>query len=196
MGALVNLDHERFCQAAHRRIWAGEKHVAAFEEAYRETILESGADPAAISANVRRLRNQPRVKARMQELAEYAAKLAGIDAGWAQLKLRAMVEASMDSYLTPVDAQGNRYFNIGQVPAEALAQLVELHQEETAEEHGLLRVRKTRIKLPDKIAALGLMAKIAGWIVPEKTNISVGLSLEQLVMQAVDLRKQQEEPQL
>jgi hypothetical protein len=188
MGTLGNLDHERFCQAAHKRIWAGEKHVSAFHAAYIEAIYEGDDTPAddAIAPNVRRLRNRPDVKARLTELAEYSAKLAGIDAGWAQLKLRDMVEANLDDFLGPKDEEGNRYFDIGKVPREKLAQLIELQQEQTIEEgsrgeDSIRTVRKVRLKLPDKIQALGLMAKIAGWLAPEKQEHSGGLTLEQLV---------------
>jgi hypothetical protein len=182
MGALTNFDHERFCQAALRRIWSGEKQVAAFHAAYREAIYEGeNQGDQAIAANVRRLRNRHEIKARLAELAEYAAKLAGIDAGWAQLKLRDMVEANLDDYLSPPDAEGYRYFDLRKVPREKLAQLVELQQEETTENDGDRAVRKVRIKFADKIAALGLMARIAGWLAPDKQEHSGGLTLEALV---------------
>ena len=42
-------------------------------------------------------------------------------------------------------------------------------------------MRKIRIKLPDKIAALGLMAKIAGWLAPERRELSGQMTLESLV---------------
>ena len=44
MGALGNLDHERFCQAAHKRIWGGEQRAEALRAAYLETIY-SGDNP-------------------------------------------------------------------------------------------------------------------------------------------------------
>jgi hypothetical protein len=189
MSALQNLDRERFCQAAHRRIWAGERRAAALRAAYVETIYR-GDDPdsPSIADNARKLANTLNVKARLAELSDYAAKLAGIDAGWAQLKLRAMVEANVHDYLTPADADGNRYFNVGAVSADKLAQLVELHQEEVTEiqkAQPARRIRKTKIKLPDKIAALGLMAKIAGWLAPEKQEHSGQVTLEQLIDQSI-----------
>lgn len=186
MGVLSNFDHERFCQLVHKRIWAGEKQVEACEAAYRQAICE-GADntkPTDFAANVRKLRNRPEIKARLQELADYAAKLAGIDAGWAQLKLRDMVEANLDDFLGKPNHDGSRHFDIGRVPREKLGQLVELNQEETTEfdddEKGR-HVRKVRLKLPDKIAALGLMAKIAGWLAPERRELSGQMTLESLV---------------
>lgn len=190
MGILLNIDHERFCQAAHKRLWSGEKHVAAYHAAYIETIYEGSSEPTdeVIAANVRKLRNRPEVKARLQELAEYAAKLAGIDAGWAQLKLRDMVEANLDDFLGPANGDGVRHFDIGAVPREKLAQLVELNQEETIEldeDEPARRVRKVRLKLPDKIQALGLMAKIAGWLAPEKQEHSGQMTLESLVTQSM-----------
>ena len=117
MGVLSNFDHERFCQLVHKRIWAGEKQVEACEAAYREAICE-GADntkPTDFAANVRKLRNRPEIKARLQELADYAAKLAGIDAGWAQLKLRDMVEANLDDFLGKPNHDGSRHFDIGRI---------------------------------------------------------------------------------
>jgi len=186
MGVLSNFDHERFCQLAHKRIWAGEKQVEACEAAYRDAICEGAENtkPTDFAANVRKLRNRPEIKARLQELADYAAKLAGIDAGWAQLKLRDMVEANLDDFLGAATTDGVRHFDIGSVPREKLAHLVELNQEETIEldddEHAR-RVRKVRLKLPDKIQALGLMAKIAGWLAPERREVSGQMTLENLV---------------
>ena len=135
MGVLSNFDHERFCQLAHKRIWAGEKQVEACEAAYREAICEGAENtkPTDFAANVRKLRNRPEIKARLQELADYAAKLAGIDAGWAQLKLRDMVEANLDDFLSTTDAEGHRYLTLREVDREQARQLVELHQEETTE---------------------------------------------------------------
>ena len=196
MGVLSNFDHERFCQLAHKRIWAGEKQVEACEAAYREAICEGAENtkPTDFAANVRKLRNRPEIKARLQELADYAAKLAGIDAGWAQLKLRDMVEANLDDYLGPANAEGVRHFDIGRVPRERLTHLTELHQEETTEFVGeeLRRrdVRKVRLKLPDKIQALGLMAKIAGWLAPERREFSGQMTLESLV--AASMKRKQD----
>ena len=71
--------------------------------------------------------------------------------------------------------------------------MVELHQEETTEfDDGdkAPRVRKIRIKLPDKIAALGLMAKIAGWLAPERREFSGQMTLESLV--AASMKRKQD----
>jgi hypothetical protein len=183
MGVLSNFDHERFCQLAHKRIWAGEKQVEACEAAYREAICEGAENtkPRDFAANVRKLRNRPEITARLQELADYAAKLASIDAGWAQLKLRDMVEANLDDFLSTTDAEGHRYLTLREVDRNKLANVVELHQEETTEDDGDRAVRKIRIKLPDKIQALGLMAKIAGWLAPERRELSGQMTLESLV---------------
>ena len=192
MGVLSNFDHERFCQLAHKRIWAGEKQVEACEAAYREAICEGAENtkPADFAANVRKLRNRPEIKARLQELADYAAKLAGIDAGWAQLKLRDMVEANLDDFLSTTDAEGHRYLTLREVDRNKLANVVELHQEEITEDDGDRAVRKIRIKLPDKIAALGLMAKIAGWLAPERREFSGQMTLESLV--AASMKRKQD----
>ena len=192
MGVLSNFDHERFCQLAHKRIWAGEKQVEACEAAYREAICEGAENtkPTDFAANVRKLRNRPEIKARLQELADYAAKLAGIDAGWAQLKLRDMVEANLDDFLSTTDAEGHRYLTLREVDRNKLANVVELHQEEITEDDGDRAVRKIRIKLPDKIAALGLMAKIAGWLAPERREFSGQMTLESLV--AASMKRKQD----
>ena len=192
MGVLSNFDHERFCQLVHKRIWAGEKQVEACEAAYREAICEGAENtkPTDFAANVRKLRNRPEIKARLQELADYAAKLAGIDAGWAQLKLRDMVEANLDDFLSTTDAEGHRYLMLREVDRNKLANVVELHQEETTEDDGDRAVRKIRIKLPDKIAALGLMAKIAGWLAPERREFSGQMTLESLV--AASMKRKQD----
>ena len=192
MGVLSNFDHERFCQLVHKRIWAGEKQVEACEAAYREAICEGAENtkPTDFAANVRKLRNRPEIKARLQELADYAAKLAGIDAGWAQLKLRDMVEANLDDFLSTTDAEGHRYLTLREVDRNKLANVVELHQEEITEDDGDRAVRKIRIKLPDKIAALGLMAKIAGWLAPERREFSGQMTLESLV--AASMKRKQD----
>ena len=192
MGVLSNFDHERFCQLVHKRIWAGEKQVEACEAAYREAICEGAENtkPTDFAANVRKLRNRPEIKARLQELADYAAKLAEIDAGWAPLKLRAMVEANLDDFLSTTDAEGHRYLTLREVDRNKLANVVELHQEEITEDDGDRAVRKIRIKLPDKIAALGLMAKIAGWLAPERREFSGQMTLESLV--AASMKRKQD----
>ena len=169
MGSLQNLDHERFCQSAHKRIWGGEKHVAAFHAAYVETIYEGDDEPAedTIAANVRRFRNRPEIKARLKELADYAAKLAGIDASWALLRAKKMVEFDTQKFIA------------GECDISDLPGDVEVV--ESAVPEGKRALFKTKIKASDRLGALGLMAKIAGWLAPEKQEHSGGLTLEQLV---------------
>ena len=194
MGVLANPDHERCCQIAHKRIWSGEQRTTALLAAYVETIYDGlEPDSNATQANSRKFFNRPDAKKRMAELAEYAAKLAGIDAGWAQLKLRAMVEANIDDFLSPADAEGHRYLTLRDVPRENLLHVVELNQEETSEKIGresVRDIRRVKIKLPDKIAALGLMAKIAGWLAPERRELSGQMTLESLV--AASLKPKQD----
>jgi len=183
--ALTNLDHERFCQAAHLRIWAGEKTVDACEAAYRETILEEGAESSgtAFSANVRKLRNLPAVKARMQQLADHSAKLAGIDAGWAMVELKRELDAigafNLDDFLGPADAHGKRYIDLSKVSREQLALLTEMTTKDT--KYGT----EIKIRGPDRYSnkpnIIGLMAKLAGWLAPEKQEHSGQLTLEQIV---------------
>ena len=190
MGVLNNSDHERFCQLAHKRIWAGEKRSEVCHAVYLDVIYD-GEEPEsdATKANVRKFYNRDDIKARMAELAEYAAKLAGIDAGWAQLKLKAIVEANMDDYLAQADENGDRIpAPLGKLSRDHLAHLGEISQEERSEygESGVIKrmIRRMSVRVPttnDKIAAIGLMAKIAGWLAPEKQEHSGGLTLEQLV---------------
>ena len=171
MGALGNLDHERFCQAAHKRIWGGEQRKLALATAYRETIY-SGDDPESpsIADNSRRLANTIAIKARLKELADYSAKLAGIDASWALIKLKQYTDFNIDDYLSVPNESGQRFFDVSLVPREKLALLVELQQEEFTEGRGeaAQSVRKTKIKGHDPIGALALMARIAGWEAPKK----------------------------
>ena len=196
MGILGNPDHERFCQTAHKRIWSGEKHVAAYQAAYCETIYQ-GDDPTnpAVVANVRKLRNRKDVKARLAELAEYSGRLAGIDASWALLKLKTLADFNVDDYLTPPDANGLRLFNVGGATPEQMSRLIELTMEEFTEGHGeaAIGVRKTKIKGHDPIAALTLMARIAGWEAPKKiaptTAEGETLTLEQLIRESMTLRE-------
>lgn len=187
MGVLRNRNHERFCQIAHKRIWEGAKSIDGYRAAYSEAIYEGprkAGDPIVVGeANIRRLRNRPEIRARLKELAEYAAKIAGLDAGWAQVHLRSMVEANLDDYLGPAGADGVRHFDIGSVSREKLAQLAELSQEQMIE-RGKRRVRKVRVKLPDKVAALTLLAKMSGWLAPEKREVTGQLTLEQLVAES------------
>jgi hypothetical protein len=187
--ALENPDHERFCQAAHTRIWAGEKAVEACEAAYRETILEPGAATSgtAFSANVRKLRNLPAVKARLQQLADHAAKLAGIDAGWALVELKRELDAigsfNLDDFLSKPDERGRRYIDLNKVPREQLALLTEMTTRDT--KYGAEIKIKGPNRYSDKPNIISLMAKIAGWLAPERQEHNVGPGLEQLIAQSM-----------
>lgn len=179
MGVLGNLDHERFCQAFHKRVWAGEKRSTARTAAYRETMYKGDSpDDAAIAPNARRLVQRKDVKARIAELADFAGKMAGIDSAWAMVESRVLYDQvkawNLDDYLAPPDAQGNRYYDLGKVPREQLALLSELTIEESDEPGtaGRRELRKIKFKGPSKpgdlVAILALMARIAGWEAPKK----------------------------
>jgi hypothetical protein len=179
MGVLANPDHERFCQLAHKRIWSGEKRADVCKALYLEIIYD-GAEPDSDStqANVRKFYNRDDIKARLGELAEYAAKLAGCDAGWALLRAKRMVEFDTDKF---INGQGD----ISDLPGEV--EVIEADADDTAE--GPKRsVVKTRIKASDRLGALGLMAKIAGWLAPEKQEHSGALTLEQIVAQSMKVK--------
>jgi hypothetical protein len=196
MGVLGNLEHERFCQALHKRVWAGERRSTARTEAYRETMYTGDRpDDAAIAPNARRISNRKDIKARLAELSRYSSMLAGIDASWALVKLKRYTDFNVNDYLTPPNEAGLRLFNIGKVPPEKLELLSELMVEEFTEGKGApaVGVRRTKIKGHDPIAVLGLMARIAGWEAPKKvapTNAEgETLTLEQLVSVSFEIAK-------
>lgn len=184
MGALGNHDHERFCQAAHSRIWGGEKRAQALPAAYRETMYtKDSTDDAALAPNARRLANRRDVSARLKELDEFAAKLAGIDAGWALLKLKRLTEDiegfNLDDYLGPVNDKGRRYYDLSKVPADKLRILSELSIKDTTitkpgeegEADEVHHHREMKLKGPakaDLVGPIALMARIAGWEAPKK----------------------------
>ncbi|SDD94510.1 hypothetical protein SAMN05216337_1017116 [Bradyrhizobium brasilense] len=188
MPALGNLDHERFCQALHKRVWNGEKQSTARAAAYRDTMYRGeNPDSASIAHNARRLANRRPIVARLAELAEFSAKLAGVDSGWAMVKLKQLADAiegfNLDDYLAPPDANGERYYDLSRVPREKLAMLTELGIEdeietigEVADKKGKMqpvqrRTRKIKLKGPSKVDMVGpiaLMARIAGWEAPKK----------------------------
>lgn len=171
MGVLWNQDHERFCQALHRRVMGGEKAAAAAVAAYRETIYQgTETDDQALAPNARRLRNQRPVRERLTELRDLAFKLQAIDQSWALLKLKHYTDFNVDDYLTAPNESGIRFFDVGKVPRDKLALLSELTVEEFTEGKGELAtdVRRTKIKGHDPIAALALMARIGGWEAPKK----------------------------
>lgn len=170
MGALGNLDHERFCQALHKRVWNGEKQSDARAAAYRDTMYRGeNPDSASIVHNARRLANRRPIVARLAELNEFSAKLAGVDSGWAMVKLKQLADAienfNLDDYLGDADADGVRFFDLAKVPRERLSLLNELSIEETDEG------RKIKLKGPAKVDMVGpiaLMVRIAGWEAPKK----------------------------
>lgn len=169
MSALGNPKHERFCQELHKLVWAGgstkESRITAYQAAGFMALGES------LNDNARRFANLKHIKARLAELSDYAAKLAGIDAGWAMLRLKQLAESNLDDYLGPADEDHNRYFTIGKTSREKLGLLSELSlDEETIDgpEGPIGRVRKTRVKLHDRVQTIALMAKIAGWNAPTK----------------------------
>jgi hypothetical protein len=174
MGALYNPTHERFAQEMHRRTLAREPRPAALVAAYREHILRDAAtSDEKIYNNARRLANSPQVRARIRELGDLAAKLAGIDAGWAMLKLKELVDANLDDYMRRTDG-GDRVLDLNSPSREQIGWLSELQQEEATEDDGATHVRKVKIKLHPKIDAIRLMADIGGWKSPAKiapTNV-------------------------
>jgi hypothetical protein len=180
MGVLGNTTHERFCQALHRRLLAGDTRGAARTAAYREVVYAGkNPDDQAIAPNARKLANKKAVKARTQQLADDAAKLAGIDANWALILLRGKAEANLDDYLTPADANGSRFFDLGNVSREKLGRLSELEIEDEAvlgKNADDRRIRKTKVKLCDSVAVVGLMARIAGWLAPTKVATAMRAS--------------------
>jgi hypothetical protein len=175
MGALGNPKHERFCQEVHKRIWAGGAVSDSRTEAYKLVGFDSS--DTCVADNARKLANRKDVKARLAELAEYAAKLAGIDAAWGMVKLRQLVEFNLDDFLSPPDAMGYRYFDLSEVPSEKIGLLAELSLEQvheagaTKDDPGR-EIRKVRLKGSDRISALSLMAKIGGWEAPVRKEIT------------------------
>jgi hypothetical protein len=170
MPALGNPKHERFCQELHKLVWAGgstkESRIAAYQAAGFEAC-------DSLNDNARRFANLKHIKARLGELSDYAAKLAGIDAGWAMLRLKELAESNLDDYLGPPDGSGTRYFTVGKASREKLGLLAELQQDEETQigENGDgRRILKTKLKLCDRVGTIGLMAKIAGWAAPTRVE--------------------------
>lgn len=176
MGVLGNFDHERFCEAVHRRIWGGEKRATAIVAAYRETMYrgEATAEDQALAPNARRLANRQDVSARLAELAQRSAVLAELDASWALVQLKRYTQFNVADYLTEPNEAGVRFFNIGSVPHEKMALLSELTLEEFTEGRGAAAtdLRRTKIKGYDPIQALSLMARIAGWESPKRSEVT------------------------
>lgn len=186
MGVLVNPDHERFCQEVHRRILAREARGQARTAAYREHIYRATTAPPAtddqLAANARRLAGQKQIRERLAELADFAAKLAGIDASWAMVELKSLLADvrgfNLDDYLGPPDEDGNRYYDLSKVPRDTLGRLTEYSIESSTvfvgegEDKEPREIRKVRLKGPSKtpeaVAILALMARIQGWEAPKK----------------------------
>lgn len=190
MGVLGNPKYEKFAQEFHRLVWTGTKTSTARVEAYLAAGYDNTAGFAA--PNARKLCQRTEIKTRLAELSENSEFLACIDAAWAQRKLRALVDSNLDDYLAPADANGVRRFDISKVSREKLGLLLELAQDEEVTQIGdddetavRVNIRKIRIKRSDPIQALSLMAKIAGWLAPEKQEHSGGLTLETLVAQSM-----------
>lgn len=191
MTALGNLDHERFCQALHKRVWNGEPQSSARTAAYRDTMYRGeNPDSASIAHNARRLANRKAIRIRLGELADFSAKLAGVDSGWAMVKLKQLTEAiegfNLDDYLGEPQENGERYYDLSRVPRDKLALLNELSIEDETDtladeavgKDGKVsaiarRTRKIKIKGPakvDMVGPLALMARIAGWEAPKKIS--------------------------
>ena len=189
MGVLRNPKHERFCQELHKLIWAGRKVKASRASAYQ--IVGYETKPKYVSDNARKLANRPDVKARLDELSEQSATLAECDAGWAMVHLKALATANLDDYLGPVDSDGHRYFELGNVSREKLGMLSELSQEETTEAVGLAddlrHVRKVKLKLHDKVGVFGLMARIAGWLAPAKVAATTPDGTQAAPLQVIEI---------
>jgi hypothetical protein len=172
MGTLGNLNHERFAQDAHKRIWSGQKRAEALTAAYLATVYEGdNPDSPSVQDNARRLANQKPVKDRLAELADYSSKLAGIDASWAMLELaRRVKDFNLDDYLSP-PGFGGRFFTIDEATRDQLGKLSELTIDEEIIEAGedtMRKVRKIKLKPYDAAAIIGLMARIGGWEAPKK----------------------------
>jgi hypothetical protein len=84
MSVLGDPDHEAFCKSYRAKLLAKEKRSKARINAYRETIYSGPPDvpDAKIESNARKFSNKPRIKARLLELADLDAKLAGIERAW------------------------------------------------------------------------------------------------------------------
>lgn len=180
MGVLGNIKHEAFAQEVHRRQLSGEKRGVARTAAYRTAIYTGDApvEDVAIAPDARKLANRHDVRDRIQELADFASKLAGIDKNWALVKLKGYAEGNLDDYLGPPDAEGYRYFDLSEVPRDKIALLGELTQDQITEyfgdkdDPGRRLIRKVKLKLHDPLAALRLMAEISGWKAAEKHDLS------------------------
>lgn len=189
MGALGNLDHERFCQALHKRLWAGEKRSEALATVYRETMYRgANLNDEAIKPNARRLANTKPIRARLKEMNDYAEKLSGLDKGWALLQLKRQLDEvnlfNLADYLTTREGHVQPDFDLANRSREEMARISELTI--SYGEQG----RSVRLKGPEKHSAvraiIDSMAKMAGWNAPAKIapTDAAGddLTLEKLVL--------------
>lgn len=199
MGALGNLDHERFCQALHRRLWSGEKRSEALATVYRETMYRGqNLDDEAIKPNARRLANTKPIRARLGELNDYAAKLSVLDSNWAMLTLKKLADTAGDFTLEPYFRRSDagarlNSFDLEKASKDQIAMLTEVQTETivTRDEAGTETVRyKVKLKGPDKFSVVpsivDKMATIGGWkaptkIAPTRAN-GDDLTLEALVL--------------
>lgn len=191
---LPNFLHERFCEALHKRIWAGEKQSEARVAAYRETVYRGdNADDNALKPNTRRLCQRPEVKRRLNELAEKSATLAGIEAGWILIQSKSMLDEidqhNLADFLTPPDEFGARHIDLSLATREQIGRLTELSIEPS--KYGT----KIKIKGPDRYSAkpaiLALIARVGGYEAPKKVAATdkdgTNLSFADIVADAMTL---------
>ncbi len=193
MGELRNPKQERFAQEYLRRLNAGGKRSEAARGAY--LAAGYGSAPPHDMDNSRRLRNTPQVAARIAELQSVGSRLVELDSGWALQQLLGLMRAAgsfnLDDFLGPVDAAGNRYYDLGRVSRAQMALLSEI----TIESHTIAggedapdrEVHKVKLKGPEKFAEqrqiLALMARIGGWEAPIK-NLNANVDLRDLIREA------------
>jgi hypothetical protein len=117
-------------------------------------------DEGAIAANVRRLRNRRDIRARMLELADHSAKMAGLDAGWALVRTRQIVDFDLAAFL-----KGDG--DLSDFPGD-----IEIIEEEVSNGSDMpaRKLFKLKAKAADRLAGLTLMARIAGWLAAEKVE--------------------------
>lgn len=189
MGVLGNPQHEKFAQEFHRLVWIGTKPSEARLSAYKDAGFQTQDDTFA-AANARKLTQRGEVRARLKELSENSEFLSCTDAAWAQRKLKALVECNLARYMTTPDSEGIRRLDLSKATDEEIGLLLEIGQDEETRMEGEeddkteVRIRKIRIKRADPIAAIRLMAEIAGWKAPEKVDQRVEHSLASLVAQS------------
>jgi hypothetical protein len=109
-------------------------------------------DASSFASNARKRANRREVKARVAELQERAAGMAEIDKTFILLWLRDLLEANLADYLEPQGTPG-RALSIDDCTPEQILLLNELVRGPKGQ---------IKVKLHDKVAILGLLAKIAG----------------------------------